>query len=99
MNLNKYRRHNMSRTYRTNVISLDINHKPFSPRKKIDWWEHSHYDYYSKRNQRYDFKNGPTKEFKRLTKRINRAKVRSAMAQKKYDDIPFFKNDNIYNWW
>jgi hypothetical protein len=58
------------------------------------------YDYYAKRNLRRDTKSWskPPKWFKVKMKRKRRAKVRNAMVHERYDDIPFFKNGDMWEW-
>ena len=49
----------MSRTYRRDFISLDINDKPRNDKYFEDgreYWEQGHCDYYSKRNHKRDRK-------------------------------------------
>lgn len=97
----------MSRTYRTAVIDLDINDKPLHYRTR--WWDEysrrrifttSHQDYYRKRNKKLDKKlrYKPNKAFKILKRRIRRAKISNAMANHNYDNIPVFKNSDIWEW-
>lgn len=58
------------------------------------------YDYYSKRNWKRDRKNyfKSSSTFKQITKKRRKAKERSAMAKKDYEDVPCFRNSNDYDW-
>ena len=58
------------------------------------------YDYYSKRNWKRDRKNWfkSSSTFKKITKKSRKAKERSAMAKKYYEDVPRFRNSNDYDW-
>jgi len=57
------------------------------------------WDIYRKRIGR-DGKPGfkPTKLFKQIKRRSERAKVRSAMKQGKWDNLPVFHNSDVWDW-
>ena len=95
----------MSRTYRRDRIDLDRNDKPLP--YNVSWWDLDYEygelgksDYYSKRNKKWDSK--PWHKcpgwYKRMNERISRAKVRNAMANGRYDNIPRFKKTYMRDW-
>ena len=94
----------MSRTYRRDFISLDVNNKPSNGRYFDDgreYWEQGHCDYYSKRNCKRDrksFMKSPS-SFKKVMKKRRKAKERNAMQRKDYENVPIFhkENDWLYN--
>ena len=55
---------------------------------------------YTKRNFKRDRKNWnkPDKDYKKVTKKIRKAKEREAMAQKKYDCMPRFRKSDVWDW-
>ena len=59
------------------------------------WYHDNH-----KRNFKRDRKDRdkPDKKYKTVSKRLRRAKVRNAMAQKRYDCMPVFKKTDVWNW-
>jgi len=99
----------MSRTYRRDAVELDWNHEPI-PHGKIwseEYWNPrnyyhrvSHYDYYSKRNSKRDIKPwGKSPHwFKNMKERTRRAKVKSAMEKRDYENIPCFRTENDWDW-
>lgn len=95
----------MSRTYRRDFIELDDNNRPFPykmDRRSIGRPYHHDFkvDYYSKRNRKYDKKHWykPDKDYKKVTKKIRKAKERAAMHKKRYDNIPIFKKSDVWDW-
>jgi hypothetical protein len=62
---------------------------------RCDFW---HYDNH-KRNYKRDRKdyNKADKGYKTVTKKIRKAKERSAMARGNYENIPTFRNSNDYD--
>ena len=96
----------MSRTRRRANIDLDINDMPRDTRlfdfdDGREYWENGHIDYYSKRNSKHDHKNWnkSSSGFKKVMKKIRKAKERNAMARGDYNNIPTFRkgNDGLYN--
>jgi hypothetical protein len=59
------------------------------------------YDFWTKRNFKRDRKPWfkPNKAAKMIRIRSNKAKEKSKMAQKRYDDIPFFKMTDRRDWY
>ena len=95
----------MSKTYRRDEIFLDSNHRPFRS------WDHYFeiprqerrqlkVDYYSKKNNKRDKKPWLkcSSDFKKMLKKRRRAQVRDAMSRKDYDNIPFFRTENDWNY-
>lgn len=98
----------MSRTYRTVMLVLDDDHKPFDTEQKKRYFFYNicrggrsfFCDYYSKRNLKRDGKTWikPNKEYKKITKRHRKAKERSSMQKKDYDNIPLFRKEDQRDW-
>ena len=93
----------MSRTYRRDAIDFDLNDKPYT--YDASWWDEvNNYclrmDYYSKRNKKHDHKPWFKSPgwYKKMKGRARRAKVRNAMAIHNYDNIPYFRKTNDWEW-
>jgi hypothetical protein len=94
----------MSRTRRRDIVYLNVNHKPLDSKMMDIFYrgcgEMDPCDYYSKRNRKYDHKRyykSPS-SFKKMRKKIRKAKERHAMANKNYDNIPRFRTENDWLW-
>lgn len=63
-------------------------------------WTNQKYDFYTKRNRKRDRKpwGKSPKWYKQMREQARRAKVREAMANYRYDNIPRFRHDNDWNW-
>jgi len=104
----------MSRTYRTIMKQVDCNcgapiwnwgshnenyfiRKDTAPYREC---QHHFYDYYSRHNWKRDRKpwNKPDKSYKVIKKKNRKAKERAAMQKKKYDNIPFFRKEDKWDW-
>jgi len=98
----------MSRTYRRDLVYLDLDHQPMPIDKKLyneiddsrEYYEISHCDYYSKRNSKVDRKpwSKSSSIFKKIMKKHRRAKEKQAMGRRSYENIPRFKNENDWLW-
>lgn len=98
----------MSRTYRTFILDLDRDHKPFGFRQRkfrnriyyYGWGETAPCDYYSRHNQKWDSKPWykPSKEYKKMQIQIRRAKEKASMKKQNYDNIPKFRKTNVWDW-
>jgi hypothetical protein len=96
----------MSRTFRKDMLNLDLNDRSYSPHKVKFWYsegyylESHHHDYYSKRNRKFDGKSWhkSPKWYKKMKSRIRKAKVKDSMVKGKYDIIPVFHRENDWNW-
>ena len=95
----------MSRTFRRDIVQLDCNDMPYP--YGTNWYDldiplyHTpHYDYFSKRNSRRDRKlwSKSPKWFKKMKGRGRKAKIRQAMAHRRYDNIPHFRRTNDWEW-
>jgi len=75
-----------------------------SRRTGIPPWRECHCDtyYYEnrkrnyKRDRKHNFK--PDKAYKKVTKKIRKAKERAAMQKHDYDNIPRFRNSDEWDW-
>lgn len=97
----------MSRTYRTDLIFVNENMKPFKTKQeerewfnKKEYWDHLFFDSYSKKNRKKDGKawHKSPKWFKTMHKKIRKAKEKSYMQRKDFDNIPLFKKSNDREW-
>jgi hypothetical protein len=94
----------MSRTYRTQRLALDIDHKHFPCHdnrfyRYYKWGDKLPLDH-SKYNYKCDCKpcDKPHKKFKKIMTRNRKAKERIAMQKKDYDNIPRFSKMDIWEW-
>ena len=97
----------MSRTYRKYPVYYSHGNRTYYDREDFEDWTSREYceftlgfaykALYGKKQR--DFKVGVPKWFKTMKRRIERAKVKSAMQKKDYDNIPFFRKSDRWDFW
>lgn len=90
-------------------MDLDRDHKTFPYSKRLCKNRNNYYkigekvpmDYESKHNQKWDKKPfwSPPKWFKKMKKRIRKAKIKECLRCEDYDNIPFFKKSDGWDWY
>ena len=91
----------MSRTRRRAYIMLDFDDKPIDTKFWTFEDVSEQADYYSKRNSKHDHKNWQksSSSFKKMMRKMRKAKERQAMKKSDYENVPHFRkgNDWLYN--